>query len=221
MLEKTITEAHGPLPVKPRWRGRLHQIAFFVSLPAGVALVAVASGIEARVVATVFAVSITGLYGTSALYHRGKWSPRRLRLMQRLDHSMIFVLIAGTYTPLTLMALRPAWAITLLSLAWTGAAVGITLEFLRLNRLRHAGDVMYIGLGWLIVIATPQLLRSLGAAQLALIVTGGVLYTVGAIVLAARRPDPDPRVFGYHEVWHAFVVAAGLCHYAAIFAIVH
>ena len=221
MLEEMITEVQDASPVKPLWRGRLHQIAFFASLPAGVALVAVASGVEARLVATVFALSMTGLYGTSALYHRGRWSPRGLRLMQRLDHSMIFVLIAGTYTPLTLLALRPAWGITLLCLAWTGAAVGITLKFLRLNRLRHVGDVMYIGLGWLIVVATPQLLRSLGAGQLALIVTGGVLYTVGAIVLAARKPDPDPKVFGYHEVWHAFVVAAGLCHYAAIFGIVH
>ncbi len=216
----TIDEAHEASPPKPRWRGRLHQIAFFASLPAGVALVAVASGVEARVVATIFAVSITGLYGTSALYHRGRWSERGRYLMQRLDHSMIFVLIAGTYTPLTLLALRPAWGITLLCLAWTGAAVGITLKFLRLRRMRHVGDVMYIGLGWLIVIATPQLLSSLGAVQLALIVTGGVLYTVGSIVLASRRPDPDPRVFGYHEVWHAFVVAAGLCHYVAIFGIV-
>lgn len=220
MGDTNISEVHEPTLPKPRWRGRLHQIAFFASLPAGVALVAFASGVEARAAATVFAVSITGLYGTSALYHRGRWSPRGRRLMQRLDHSMIFVLIAGTYTPLTLLALRPAWGITLLSLAWTGAAVGITLKFLRLDRMRHLGDVMYIGLGWLIVVATPQLLRSLGVVQLALIATGGILYTVGSIVLASHRPDPDPRVFGYHEVWHAFVVAAGVCHYAAIFAVV-
>lgn len=220
MSATTNTRGHEPPAVKPRWRGRLHQIAFFVSIPAGMALFAVASGAEAHAVAVVFAASTSGLYGTSALYHRVPWSPGRLRLMQRLDHSMIFVLIAGTYTPITLLALRPAWGITLLSLAWTGAAIGITLKFVRMERLRSLSGVMYIGLGWLIVVATPQLLQTLGAVQLALIVAGGVLYTAGAIVLASRRPDPNPRVFGYHEVWHAFVVAAGLCHYAAIFGVV-
>lgn len=209
-----------PAPPKPRWRGRMHQIAFFASLPAGVALFAVASGAEARAVAAVFALSISGLYGTSALYHRVAWSPARLRLMQRLDHSMIFVLIAGTYTPITLLALRPAWGITFLSVAWTGAAVGITLKLAHMERTHGIGGAMYIVLGWLIVLAVPQLLHTLGTAQIALIAAGGILYTVGAIVFASHRPDPNPRVFGYHEVWHAFVVAAGLCHYVAIFGVV-
>lgn len=210
---------HEP-PVKPRFRGRLHQIAFFVSVPAGVALVAAASGAEARIVAAIFAVSLSGLYGTSALYHRHDWTPATRRIMRRLDHAMIFVLIAGTYTPITLLALRPAWGITLLSLVWTGAVVGATLKFLRLERLRRVGHVMYLVLGWLVVVSAPQLARNLTPLELALIISGGLLYTVGAILFAAQRPNPAPRVFGYHEVWHSFVVAAGLCHYAAIYTLV-
>jgi hemolysin III len=201
-------------------RGRFHQIAFFISIPAGITLIALAQGAEARVAATIFAVSLTGLYGVSAAYHRGRWSVAGERVMKHLDHSMIFVLIAGSYTPITLLALRPAWGITMLTLAWTGAAVGVLVTVLRLERWHRVGFVMYLAMGWLAVIATPQLVHSLTGVELTLLITGGLLYTVGAVILASNRPDPRPAVFGYHEVWHTFVVGAGVCHFALVMLLV-
>jgi hemolysin III len=205
---------------KPRLRGRLHQLAFFVSIPAGITLVVLARGAEARVGAAIFAASITGLYGASALYHRGRWSERVRRVMRRVDHAMIFVLIAGTYTPVVLLALRPAWSATFLALAWVGAAVGIVITVLCLKRWPRVGGAMYIVLGWLAVLAGPQLVQSLTGVELALLIGGGVLYTIGAITLASKRPDPRPLVFGYHEVWHTFVVGANASHFALVLLLV-
>jgi hemolysin III len=206
---------------KPRLRGRLHQIAFFVSLPAGITLVALAGGVAARIGATIFAVTLTGLFGVSMAYHRGRWSDRARLVMKHLDHSMIFVFIAGSYTPVTLLALRPTWGITLLALVWTGAATGVVVTVLRLERWHALGFTMYLVLGWLAVVATPQLLDTLSRAELSLLVAGGALYTIGAIVLARKRPDPIPRVFGYHEVWHTFVVGASACHFTLVLLLVH
>jgi hemolysin III len=202
----------------PRLRGRLHQVAFFASIPAGIALVLVARSWPARIGVLVYALSLTAMFGTSAAFHRLRWSPRARLRMDRLDRTMIYVLIAGSYTPVCLLALRPGWRVALLALVWTGAAVGIALVLLW-NRHRGIGVVrmvLYLGLGWMSVLVLPELSRTLGLGQLALAVMGGVLYTVGAVVLIRRRPDPSPRVFGYHEVWHAFTVAAGACHYALI-----
>jgi hemolysin III len=202
----------------PRLRGRLHQVAFLASIPAGIALVLVARSWPARVGVLVYALSLTAMFGTSAAFHRLRWSPRARLRMDRLDRTMIYVLIAGSYTPVCLLALRPGWRVALLALVWTGAAVGIALVLLW-NRHRGIGVVrmvLYLGLGWASVLVLPELSRTLGPGKLALAVTGGVLYTVGAVVLIRRRPDPSPRVFGYHEVWHAFTVAAGACHYALI-----
>lgn len=217
---RIVLRVHRPALPKPRLRGRLHQVAFFVSIPAGIALIALAQTAEARAAAVVFAASLTGLYGVSASYHRGRWSAGAQRFMKHLDHSMIFVFIAGSYTPVTLLALRPAWGITLLVLAWSGAALGVLITALRLDRWRGVGFASYLVLGWLAAIATPQLVHSLSNAELALLVTGGLLYTVGAVVLAAKRPDPHPAVFGYHEVWHAFVVGANACHFTLILLLV-
>jgi hemolysin III len=202
----------------PRLRGRLHQVAFFASIPAGIALVLVARSWPARIGVLVYALSLTAMFGTSAAFHRLRWSPRARLRMDRLDRTMIYVLIAGSYTPVCLLALRPGWRVALLALVWNGAAVGIALV-LWWNRHRGIGVVrmvLYLGLGWMSVLVLPELSRTLGLGQLALAVMGGVLYTVGAVVLIRRRPDPSPRVFGYHEVWHAFTVAAGACHYALI-----
>jgi hemolysin III len=198
----------------------MHEIAFFVSIPAGLALVALARGAAAEVSAAIFATGITGLYGVSALYHRGRWSERKERVMKYLDHSMIFVLIAASYTPITLLALRPATGITLLVVAWTGAVAGVVVTIARLDRWRGVGFVMYLVLGWLAVVAAPQLVSSLSRPELVLLVTGGLLYTVGAVVLASNRPNPWPKTFGYHEVWHAFVVGAGACHYALVLLLI-
>ncbi len=210
---------HLPL-LKPRFRGRLHRFAFFVSIPAGITLVLLARGTEARVSAMIFAASLSGLYGVSGAYHCGNWSARAERVMRHLDHSMIFVLIAGSYTPITLLALRPAWGISLLALAWAGAAVGVMITALRLEQWRRVGFVMYLGLGWLVAIAVPQLIRSLSTPEFLLLGAGGLLYTLGAVVLATNHPDPNPLIFGYHEVWHSFVVGAGACHYALVLLLV-
>jgi hemolysin III len=209
-----------PSMPKPRLRGRLHQVAFFVSIPAGIALVSLARASEARVGALIFAVTLSGLYGVSALYHRRDWSARAHRIMKHLDHSMIFVFIAGSYTPVTLLALHPAWGITLLILAWSGAAVGVLVTVSRLERWHGVGFAMYLVLGWLAAIAAPQLATSLSRVELALLVFGGLLYTVGAVVLARKRPDPNPEVFGYHEVWHTFVVGANVCHFLLVLMLV-
>lgn len=204
---------------KPRLRGRIHEVAFVASLPAGVALVALAPTTTARVVALVYALSLSAVFGSSAAYHRGTWSTDALRRMKRLDHSMIYVLIAGSYTPVTVLVLDGAWSVVLLSAVWVGALVGIALKLARIDGLRAVTATLYVVLGWLAVLALPQLVRELPAAGVALMLVGGVLYTGGAIVLALRRPDPDPAVFGYHEVWHALMTAAAACHWVMILVI--
>jgi hemolysin III len=208
-----------PLPdplAKPRWRGRIHLAAFLVSVPAGLALVLLSQGVSAHVAAALFALSLAGLFGTSALYHTGNWAPATRARFQRMDHAMIFVLIAGSYTPVTLLALQPAWGISLLAIVWTVAAVGVTLALWRFSALHRAGGYLYIGMGWIVVIALPAVVTSLGPWELLLLFTGGVLYTVGATCLRLQRPNPRPLVFGYHEVWHAMTVVAAACHFTLI-----
>jgi hemolysin III len=200
----------------PRWRGRLHQVAFIVSIPAGYALVAAAPSVKARIAAMIYALSLAALFGVSAAYHRYPWSPRGKRTMRRLDHSMIFVLIAGTYTPLALLVLDGAWSIALLSIVWGIAAFGIILKIVRIDGLAALGGTLYIVLGWLAVVAMPQMVRGLTGVEIALILAGGIMYTGGAIILATNRPNPSPRVFGYHEIWHSFTIGAAACHYAAV-----
>ncbi|HEX6678804.1 MAG TPA: hemolysin III family protein [Actinomycetes bacterium] len=208
-------------PARPRFRGRLHQGAFVASIPAGIALVWAAHSLVARLAVLVYATSLAAMFGTSAALHRLHWSPRAWLRMDRLDRAMIYVLIAGSYTPVTLLALRPGWRVAFLALVWTVAAAGIALVLIR-TRARGVGVlrmVLYLGLGWMSVVILPELAASLGLGKLALGSVGGILYTVGTVVLIRRRPDPNPRVFGYHEVWHAFTIAAGACHYALIWLI--
>jgi hemolysin III len=205
---------------RPLLRGWLHLVCFFLAIPAGVAIVAWAETGEARIGAAVYAVGLVALFGVSGSYHRGRWSAAARRRMQQLDHATIFVMIAGSYTPLCLVALRGWVAPVLLVAAWLGATAGIVLAFRGGRRARVAKGTLYIALGWVSIVATPQLLTHLGAAELVLIAVGGVLYTVGAIFLATRWPDPFPRVFGYHEVWHVLVVAAVVCHFVAIASVV-
>lgn len=209
-----------PSSLKPRWRGRIHQVAFFVSIPAGAALVALADGWAPRIAAAIYALSLVAVFGSSAAYHRGDWDPAALRRMKRLDHSMIFVLIAGSYTPIALLVLHGPWTIVILSIIWAAAAAGIILKLIRIDGFTVLTATLYMAMGWLALIALPQLLREMPVSALALTVVGGLLYTVGAIVFAVRRPDPSPAVFGYHEVWHAFMAAAAACHFAMISIIV-
>src|SRR4051794_31634554 len=209
-------EPKPPPEAKPSWRGRIHLVAFLVSIPAGLLLVLLSEGASAHVGAAIFALSLTGLFGVSAIYHTGNWAPHVRARLQRMDHAMIFVLIAGSYTPITLLALQPAWGISLLAIVWTVAVVGVTLALARFGALHRAGGYLYIGMGWIVVIALPAVVTSLGGAELALLFAGGVLYTLGAIGLRLQRPNPRPLVFGYHEVWHAMTVAAAACHFTLV-----
>jgi hemolysin III len=214
-----LDSSAAPVPgilLKPRWRGRIHLGAFVLSLPAGLALVLWSRGASAHVAAVLFALSLAGLFGTSAIYHTGNWTPRMRARLRQLDHAMIFVLIAGSYTPITILALQPAWGIALLAVVWTVAVVGVTLALLRFDALHRAGGYLYIGMGWIVVIALPAVVRSLSAPELGLLFAGGVLYTLGAIGLRMQRPNPRPLVFGYHEVWHAMTVAAAACHFTLV-----
>ncbi len=201
-------------------RGRIHQAAFFVSIPAGAVLVVLAHGTMATTVAFVYALSLSAVFGSSAAYHRGRWSDRARRRMKRLDHSMIYVLIAGSYTPVSVLVLHGPWQIVILSVAWAGAVLGITLKLAHVDGLRALTSTLYMVLGWLAVVAFPVLLHGMTPAASILMVTGGVLYTAGAIVFASHRPDPRPATFGYHEIWHAFMVAAAACHWVMVLLVV-
>ena len=201
---------------RPSWRGWMHAVAFVVAIPAGVLLVTVAEPGAARTGATIYSVSLILGLGTSAAYHRLARSERARVVMQRLDHSMIYLLIAGTYVPLCVVALPGSWGIPLLAVVATGAAVGVVLKIVAFHRARHVSYALYPLLGWAAVIAAPALVDHLTTAQLTLVVLGGLAYTFGIVVFATGRPDPWPRHFGYHEVWHTFVVVAAALHFAAV-----
>jgi hemolysin III len=202
---------------KPRLRGVSHQWAFFVSVVLGTVLVLVAPAGEAKVAAAIYAFSVAGLFGSSALYHRITWtSLSARRWMRRLDHSMIFVLIAGTYTPFALLVLHGTLATVILIVIWTGAAAGIVLKLCWIDAPKWLIAVIYVALGWVAVAAFPDMLDGLGVTPTAMVAAGGALYTVGAVVYARQRPDPAPQVFGYHEVFHALVIAAAALQYAVI-----
>ena len=202
--------------VKPRLRGVFHQYAVFVSLASGTLLVLLAVTTRASLAAAVYAVSVSALFGVSALYHRVTWTTPVRRRMRRLDHAMIFLLIAGTYTPVGLLVLEAPLATVVLAVVWVGATAGIVLELAWTSAPRWLGGAVYLALGWVAVVATPQLFGRLGVAGGLLIVAGGLLYSAGAAVYALRRPDPVPAVFGYHEVFHLLVIAGVAAHFLAI-----
>ena len=202
-------------PPKPRLRGVLHQYAFFVSLAAGAALVALAQG-AGRAAALIYAVALSGLLGVSALYHRVDWSPCARRWMRRLDHSMILVLIAGTYTPFALVVLSGPVARVVLAVVWVAALVGIVVNVLWVRAPKWAMASFGVALGWVLAIVAPELVTEAGVLVVVLLAVGGVLYTIGAVVYAVGRPDPVPAVFGYHEVFHVLVVVAAAVHYAGV-----
>jgi len=198
----------------------VHLVFFFLALPAGVAVVLAAGSTRVRVGAAVYAVGLCALFGVSATYHRFKWSPPVRQRMRRMDHATIFLMIAGSYTPLCLLVVRGVTGTVILVVAWAGAAIGVGFAASGIAEKSVFGLVCYIGLGWLMVVALPQLLRRLTTTELLLVVVGGVLYTAGAIILGTRWPDPFPRIFGYHEIWHVMVAAAAVCHYITILSIV-
>jgi hemolysin III len=205
-----------PRRSRPRLRGVSHQYAFFASLLLGFPLVATASTASARFAATTFAASVAAMFGVSAVYHRVTWGPRTRAWMARLDHAAIYLLIAGTYTPYALLALSGAWQVVVLAVVWGGAAAAIVLKFAWVGAPKALAAALGVALGWAGIVALPQLAEELGAAATVLVLAGGALYTAGALVYALRRPDPAPAVFGYHELFHALVVAGVACHYASV-----
>jgi hemolysin III len=194
----------------------MHVVMFFLAIPGGILLIVVGRSAEAKVGASIYMASLLLGFGTSAGYHRLARSDRTRELMQRLDHSMIFVLIAGSYTPICLLGLPPAWGIPILVVAWTGALLGIVLKQVAFDRLKVLEYALYPILGWIVVVAAPALFDGLTTTELALLFAGGLLYTVGIPILVLEKPDPWPRTFGYHEIWHTFTVAAAACHFATI-----
>ena len=202
--------------VKPRLRGVLHQGAFALSLVTGAALVAGAPAGRTRLAVAIYAVSVSLLFGTSAAYHRRVWSTRALARMRRLDHSMIFVLIAGTFTPFALVVLDGAARWLVLAVAWGGALAGIASHTVLRPQSRWLSTSLYLALGALGLPVLPGLLYGAGPTVVMLVVVGGALYAIGAIVYARQRPDPSPRWFGFHEVFHALTVLAYLSFYAAV-----
>ncbi|HKN95027.1 MAG TPA: hemolysin III family protein [Thermoleophilaceae bacterium] len=210
---RAITDHELP---KPRFRGVSHQYAFFASLITGAVLVLVAPTRRATTAAAIYAASVSGLFGASALYHRVTWRPATRRWMRRLDHSMIFVLIAGTYTPFGLLILHGTLAHVVLAVVWGGALAGVVLKLAWVNAPKWLMAAIYLALGWVGAAIMPQLLSREGVGAVVLLATGGVLYSIGAVIYALRRPDPSPKIFGYHEIFHVLVIAAAAAHYAAI-----
>jgi hemolysin III len=211
------TTDHLVAVVKPRLRGMLHLIAFPLSLITGTVLVTVvADSTQERVGCTIYALSCSLLFGVSALYHRGHWDARTHALLRRLDHSNIFVLIAGTYTPLSLALLDGTTRTVVLAVVWIGALAGVAFRVLWLSAPSWLYTPCYVALGWVAVAVMPELSRNGGGAVVVLLVAGGLAYSLGAVAYALRRPNPVPGVFGYHEVFHTGTLIGFACHYAAV-----
>ncbi|MET1072266.1 MAG: hemolysin III family protein [Umezawaea sp.] len=206
-------------------RGWLHVWSFFISLATGAVLISLAAATvsgKAALATSVYGATVLGLFGISALYHRVNWVSISARTwMKRLDHSMIFVFIAGTYTPFALLAMPPGTGNVVLAVVWIGAVSGVVLKLAWPHAPKWIGVPMYIALGWVAVFVLPDILHQAGVAALVLVIVGGLLYTVGAVFYAVRWPNPWPGVFGFHEVFHATTVVAAACHYIAIFLAVY
>ncbi len=209
-----------PARPKPRCRGWLHQWALPVAVPAAVGLVSRAPSGTPKIAAAVYAVSLIALLATSAVYHRGQWAPGVREWLGRLDVTMIFALIAGSYTPVALLVLGPLLGRLTLVVVWGAVAMAGVVQLLGRDWPKWATAVGCVAVGWFGVIALPQVAGRVGTAALVLLAAGGILYTAGAVVYALERPDPCPRVFGYHEIFHALVLVAAVAHYAAISRVV-
>ncbi|MBA3290696.1 MAG: hemolysin III family protein [Actinobacteria bacterium] len=202
--------------IKPRLRGWLHTGIVPIALVAGVVLVAAAPEGRARWSAVIFALTSLLLFTTSAVYHRGRWSKRSLAVLKRLDHLNIYLIIAGSYTPFALLALDPPASTILLAVVWSGAIAGVLFRLFWLDAPRWLYTGLYISIGWAAIFVSPLLVGGAGVVASALVLIGGVLYTLGAVVYGLQRPDPWPAWFGFHEVFHAFTVAAWAVHYVAV-----
>jgi hemolysin III len=205
-----------PSTVKPLLRGVLHQHAFTASLVAGAVLIVATDGSRRQLAAAAFAASVAACFGASALYHRVTWAPRARRWMRRVDHAGVYLLIAGTYTPVGLLVLDGNWRVAVLATVYAGTALAVVLKFAWIDAPTWVAAVVGIALGWVGVVALPELATRLGPAAITLLVVGGIAYTAGGIVYARRRPNPAPSTFGYHELFHALTIVAVACQYVAI-----
>jgi hemolysin III len=207
--------------LRPLLRGVFHEWAFFAALAAGAMLVVLADGTLATFSSWVYAAALAAMFGASALYHRFPWKSAARRLWaRRLDHSMIFVFIAGTYTPFALLCFEGATRWLVLVAAWGGAALGLALELVWIDSPRWLSAFAYLAVGWVGVLAVPQLFSGIGVAGAVLVIVGGGLYTLGALIYAAKWPDPFPRILGFHEVFHLLVVAAAVTQFVAVSLVV-
>ena len=216
LLEDAL-EHQGEAPlaeVKPLWRGWIHAATFPLSIAAGVVLIVLADGALAKWASAVFMLTSMLLFGVSALYHRIDWSPRVKQVFRRIDHANIFLLIAGTYTPIALLALPPDKGILLLALVWGGALLGIGFRVFWIGAPRWLYVPLYLLLGWAAVMFIVDIFNASAAAMI-LVIVGGLLYSVGSIVYGTKRPNPIPGVFGFHEIFHSLTVLAFLCHWTA------
>ena len=221
MTQATARLKEAAREIKPRLRGWLHLATFPLTVAAGIVLVCLAPDTKARIASAVFAVSSSLLFGISALFHRGHWGPRWHGVLRRLDHSNIFLLIAGTYTPFAIMLLDDASARVLLALVWGGALVGIAFRVLWIGAPRWLYLPVYIALGWASIFWLGDFAAAAGPAVLTLIVVGGALYSVGGLIYGLKRPNPVPRWFGFHEVFHTCTVAAFVVHYVGVSMVVY
>jgi hemolysin III len=208
-------------PVVPRLRGVFHQYAFFVAVVAGVVLVVLADGLRERFAVWIYAVALAAMFGASALYHRFPWRSAAARLCaRRLDHAMIFVFIAGTYTPFALLAFEGALQAVVLASVWAGAALGVVVELYWIHAPRWVSAIAYLAVGWIGIVAIPEFFPALGVAAAVLALVGAGLYTLGALAYATGWPNPSPRWFGFHEVFHVLVIAAAATQFVAVSLVV-
>ena len=206
--------------VKPKLRGVIHQYSFWVAIGLAIVLVWRASTAKGTVAMAIYGVGLIGLFGISALYHRPTWEPKARAWMRRLDHSMIYVFIAASITPFALLVLDGGMAWAALAIAWGGALLGVLLSVLWVNAPKWLTVIIYVALGWVGVICVPQILDALGWWAILGLLLSGVLYTAGAIIYATGRPDPAPRTFGYHELFHSLVTGAAGTHYVVVAVLV-
>lgn len=205
---------------KPRLRGWLHTYAFFVAVACGAVLSSLAAtrpGVAPLISCVIYSLTVCGLFGVSALYHRRVWTPRGYQIMRRLDHSMIFIFIAGTYTPFAALLLPPGKATVILAVVWGGAVAGVTMKLIRPHAPRWVSAPLYLALGWVAIAVLPDILNRGGVTALVLLLAGGAAYSIGAIFYALRRPNPWPEVFGHHEFFHASTIVAAICHHVALY----
>jgi hemolysin III len=202
--------------LKPLLRGWLHAVTAPMALAAGIVLIALAPHTTARWAVAIYTLTAVLLFGTSALYHRGNWSPKVERLLKRIDHSNIFLIIAGSYTPFAVLLLEGHTRTLVLWLVWLGALAGVVFRVVWVGAPRWLYTPLYIGMGWVAVFFLPEFMRRGGVAVLVLVAVGGLLYSAGGVIYAFKRPNPSPRYFGFHEIFHTLTVLAFICQYVAI-----